>query len=92
MILLAEVECLIYDAQSLKQKRSVVKSIITRIQNDYNIAISEINYQDLWQRTQFGLVTISSDKVQSERVIHQALRLIDSFPEIERTTTNLEWV
>ncbi|WP_138414756.1 DUF503 domain-containing protein [Aquibacillus sediminis] len=92
MILYVEVECFIYEAQSLKQKRSVIKRIITRIQNDYNIAISEIAYQDLWQRTQFGLVTISSSKVQSERVIQQALDLMDSFPELERTLTNTEWL
>ncbi|WP_226034905.1 DUF503 domain-containing protein [Aquibacillus saliphilus] len=92
MILLAEIECFIYEAQSLKQKRSVIKKVITRIQNDYNIAISEMEYQDLWQRTKFGLVTISSDKVQAERVINQAVAMIDSFPEIERTITNFDWL
>ncbi|WP_204500196.1 DUF503 domain-containing protein [Aquibacillus albus] len=92
MIFYAEVECFIYESQSLKQKRSVIKRIITRIQNDYNISISEMGYQDLWQRTLFGLVTISSDKVQSERIIHQALGLIDSFPDIERTKTTVEWL
>ncbi len=89
---MAEVECFLYEPQSLKQKRSVIKKIITRIQNDYNIAVSEIDYQDLWQRTLIGLVTISSDKIQAERVIDQALKLIDSFPEIERATTNKEWL
>ncbi|SDJ71600.1 DUF503 domain-containing protein [Sediminibacillus albus] len=92
MILVAEVDCFIYDSHSLKQKRSVIKRIITRLKNDYNIAVSEINHQDLWQRTQIGLVTISNDKVQAERVINQALKLIDSFPEIERGTTDLEWL
>ncbi|MRH42303.1 DUF503 family protein [Aquibacillus halophilus] len=92
MILLAEVECFIYETQSLKQKRSVIKKIITRIQNEYNIAISEMEYQDLWQRTKLGLVTISSNKVQAERVINQAFAMIDSFPEIERTLTNTEWL
>ena len=92
MILYAEVECVIYDTQSLKQKRSVLKKIITRLQKTYNMAISELDYQDLWQRTQIGLVTIASDKVQSEKVMQQALAMIDSFPEIERTVTNLEWL
>ncbi|MDC3416359.1 DUF503 domain-containing protein [Aquibacillus salsiterrae] len=92
MILYAQVECIVYEAQSLKQKRSVLKKIITRIQNDYNIAISEMDYQDLWQRTMFGLVTISSNKVSSERLMNQALALIDSFPEIERANTTFEWL
>ncbi|WP_077621927.1 DUF503 domain-containing protein [Sediminibacillus massiliensis] len=92
MILFAEVDCFIYDAHSLKQKRSVIKRIITRIKNDYNISISEIGHQDLWQRAKFGLVTVSNDNVQAEKVINQALKFIDSFPEIERATTNFEWL
>lgn len=91
MILSAGIECFIYESHSLKQKRSVIKKITTRIQNDFNIAISEMEYQDLWQRTLFGLVTISNSKVQAERVIQQAIAFIDSVPEIERTTTSIEW-
>lgn len=92
MILSAEVECLIYDAQSLKQKRSVVKRIITRIQNQFNVSVSELDHQNLWQRTTIGLVTINSDKVIAEKTIQQTLAFIDSFPEIERTDTFLEWI
>ncbi|QDP40217.1 DUF503 domain-containing protein [Radiobacillus deserti] len=92
MIAYAEVECHIYDTQSLKQKRSVLKRIIARLKKDYNIAVSEMDHQDLWQRTVLGLVTISSDRVTAERTIQQALAWIDSFPEIERATTNVEWL
>lgn len=92
MIYYAEVECMIYEAQSLKQKRSVIQKIIMRIRNEDNLAISELDFQDLWQRTRFGIVTVSSDKVNAERVINRALKLIDSFPEIERTKTNFEWL
>ncbi|GAA5415147.1 hypothetical protein Pryu01_00171 [Paraliobacillus ryukyuensis] len=92
MILYAEVTCIIYDAQSLKDKRSVIKRIIHRIQNDYNVAISEIDYQDLWQKTMFGIVSIANEKVKVERVVDQCLNLIDTFPEIERTTTEKQWL
>ncbi|MDC3414099.1 DUF503 family protein [Aquibacillus sp. 3ASR75-11] len=92
MILFVEAECLIYHAQSLKQKRSVVKKIVTRLQNEYNVSVSELDYQDLWQRTLVGIVTVSSDRVQAERVIEHALKKMDSFPEIERGRTNKEWL
>ncbi|MCA0969096.1 DUF503 family protein [Halobacillus litoralis] len=92
MILSAEVDCLIYDAQSLKQKRSVIKRITTRIQNEFNVSVSELDHQNLWQRTTIGLVTINSDKVIAEKTIQQTLAFIDSFPEIERTETSLEWL
>ncbi|MGI8315132.1 DUF503 domain-containing protein [Halobacillus mangrovi] len=92
MILSAEVECMIYDAQSLKEKRSVIKRVITRIQNDFNVSISELDYQNLWQRTCFGLVVVASDKVIAEQTIQRTLAFIDSFPELERTETVLEWL
>ncbi|MYL33186.1 DUF503 family protein [Pontibacillus yanchengensis] len=92
MIASLEVECLIYDAHSLKDKRSVIKRILTRSHNEYNVAVSELDFQNLWQRTLLGFVTISSDKVQAEKEMNRVLALIDSFPEIERTTTNVEWL
>lgn len=92
MILSAEVECIIYDAQSLKEKRSVLKRVITRIQNDFNVSVSELDYQNLWQRTCFGLVVVASDKVIAEQTIQRTLAFIDSFPELERTETVLEWL
>ena len=92
MILSAEVECIIYDAQSLKDKRSVLKRIITRIKNDHNVAVSELDYQNLWQRTCLGMVTVASDKVVAEQTMQRVLAFIDSFPELERAETVLEWL
>lgn len=92
MILYAEVECIIYDAQSLKEKRSVLKRIVTRIQNQFNVSVSELDYQDAWQRTKIGVVTIASSKVTADQIIQQILAFIDSFPEIERAETILEWL
>ncbi|MCP3031236.1 DUF503 family protein [Halobacillus sp. A1] len=92
MILSAEVECILYDAQSLKEKRSVIKRIQKRLTNEYNVAVSELDFQNLWQRTCIGIVTIASSKVIAEQTIQQALSFIDSFPEIERTNTVTEWL
>ncbi|WP_182199198.1 DUF503 domain-containing protein [Paraliobacillus salinarum] len=92
MIYFLEVTCFIYNTQSLKDKRSVIKRIVHRIQNDYNVSISELAYQELWQKTMFGIVTVSNTKVQAEKVMDQCLRLIDSFPEIERTITEKQWL
>lgn len=90
MIIYAEVECMLYEGQSLKEKRSILKRIIARLCQDFNVAVSELDYQDLWQRTKLGIVTISNDGVHAEKVIQQTLNVIDSFPEIERTLTHVE--
>ena len=92
MILYAEVECLLYEGNSLKDKRSILKRLFAKLKNEYNVAVAELDYQNLWQRTKFGIVTISSDAIQAERVIQQVLRQIDQIPELERTITTFEKV
>ncbi|TXK90606.1 DUF503 family protein, partial [Parageobacillus sp. SY1] len=47
-------ECVIYDAQSLKEKRAVLQRIMTRLKQKYNISIAEIDHQNVWQRTTLG--------------------------------------
>lgn len=91
MIGYAECECIIYDAQSLKDKRAVLQRILTRLKQRYNVSVSELDFQDVWQRTKIGIVTISSNRKSSERELINALSMIDSFPEIERTITSFEW-
>lgn len=85
-------EAIIYDAASLKEKRAVLQRIITRVKGKFNVSIAEIDHQDVWQRTSIGIVTISSAKNISERELYKILEFVDSFPEIERTLTNIEWL
>lgn len=90
MIVYAEIECFLYNAQSLKEKRSVMKSMITKIRNDFNVAISEVDYVDLWQRTKLGIATVANDYQYAETVIETVLARIDSNPELERTLTFID--
>ena len=92
MIASAECECLIPDAHSLKEKRAVLQRVMTRLKQKYNVSVAEVDYQDMWQRTVIAIVVVSSSKVSSERELHRALSYIDSFPELERTATNIEWL
>lgn len=90
MIVYAEIECHIYDAQSLKEKRSVIKRVIHKIQQDFNVSVAEIDYQSLWQRTKLAIVTVSNDGTHAEKVIQNVLKCIDQFTELERTITSVE--
>ncbi|SIS37505.1 DUF503 domain-containing protein [Salimicrobium flavidum] len=90
MIVSAEVDGMIYGAQSLKEKRAVLRRVQSRIQNEFNVSVSEIEFQDVWQRTRLGIVTISYDYKKAEQTIQKVLHFIDSFPEFERTDTVVE--
>ncbi|WP_026574889.1 DUF503 domain-containing protein [Bacillus sp. UNC438CL73TsuS30] len=85
-------ECIIYDAHSLKDKRSVLQRILTRLRQKFNISVSEVDFQDVWQRTKIAIVVVTQAKVSTEQELQNALRFVDSFPEIERAITEIEWL
>lgn len=89
---LATCECIFYDIHSLKEKRAILQRLITRLRNKYNVSVSEVDYQDLWQRTKIAIVAVTSSHVSTEKELGNCLRFIDSFPEVERTITNIEWL
>jgi hypothetical protein len=57
------------DSHSLKDKRHVVKSLKDRLRRKFNVAVAEIEYQDLWQRAAVAAVTVSSDRTHAEKVL-----------------------
>jgi uncharacterized protein len=88
----AECECLIYDAHSLKEKRAVLQRILTRLKQKFNVSVAEVGYQDVWQRTKIAIVAVTGARVATEQELQNALKFMDSFPEIERTITEIEWL
>lgn len=83
-------ECHIYDAHSLKEKRSVVKKVIQRLKNQFNVAVAETDHLELWQRFEIGIVTVSKDKQVVESELQQVLKFIDRFEEFEVTSYDIE--
>ena len=85
-------ECVIYDAHSLKDKRAVLQRIMTRLKQKFNLSISEVDFQDTWQRSKIAMAVVASARKPAEIELQNALKFIDSFPEIERTITDIEWL
>lgn len=90
MIIYAEVECKLYEGHSLKQKRSLLKRLISKLKKDFNISIAELDYHDLWQRIKLGIAIVANEYVYAEQVMQKVFETIDSFPELERTITETE--
>jgi uncharacterized protein len=55
-------ELRIEGAQSLKDKRQVVRSLKDRLRSSFNVAVAEIENADLWQRATVGVVSISDSR------------------------------
>jgi uncharacterized protein len=64
-------------AQSLKEKRQVVKSLIARVRNEFNVAIAEVDDQDLWQSAVLGLACVSSSQRYAHGQLEAVIKFID---------------
>lgn len=78
-------------ARSLKDKRQALRSLETRIRNKYNVALAEVEHQDLWQRARLAIVTVNTDHghldstlsaVTSEAASARDIELLDANTEI----------
>jgi len=63
-------------AQSLKDKRQVVKSLKDRLHHQFNVSAAETDHQDLWQRAELTVAVVSNDRRHAEDVLRQADRLV----------------
>ena len=78
-------------AHSLKDKRQVVRSLKDRLRR-HNIAIAEIDFQDLWQRALLAAVTVSADRNQAELVLQAAENEAAAVLGPCLVGANLEWL
>ena len=60
-------------AHSLKEKRSVVQGLLNRLRSRFNIAVAELDHQDVWQRSTVGIVSISGSQPVLESLLRSVL-------------------
>lgn len=58
-------------SHSLKEKRKRLLRIKDRLKNKYNVAFAELDFQDKWQRTRIGIVTLNSQKKIIEQMFQK---------------------
>ncbi|UCH10564.1 MAG: DUF503 domain-containing protein [Fidelibacterota bacterium] len=82
-IALLRVVISIPDAQSLKDKRRVIKSLKDRTVNHMNVSVAEVGQQEVWNRAELAFVTVAAEK----KVVEQRLSAI-----AERLEQNSGWM
>jgi uncharacterized protein YlxP (DUF503 family) len=74
---LLTLELHIPDAQSLKDKRQVLRSLKDRLRRQFNVAVAELEHQDTWQRSVVGVVTLSNEEHHVNEVLQKVLAEAD---------------
>lgn len=74
---------MIFEANSLKDKRQAIKSIIGKLQSRFNISIAEVGLNDSWQTSEIGFACVSNDSSHANQVISKVLKFIDGNSRVE---------
>lgn len=89
---LYECTCRIFGSNSLKEKRRVLKSVLTKIRNRFNLSVAEVDYQDDWQLAKIALVGVGSSKKLVEQELRRASYLLESTGELEIIDAQITFV
>ncbi len=78
-----ELKLLIYESNSLKDKRHVIKSVIGRIESRFNVAIAEIDLNDSWKTSIIGFACVTNDVNIANQIISNVIKFIDEDGRVE---------
>lgn len=60
--------------RNLKEKRKFLNSFRSRVRGKFNVAISEVDHHDLWQRSTIAVVSVGAERDPIDRVFQKVLR------------------
>ncbi|HOJ25702.1 MAG TPA: DUF503 domain-containing protein [Candidatus Saccharicenans sp.] len=68
-------------SHSLKEKRRFINSFIGRVQHRFNVSISEVDFQDSWQRTRIAVALVNSEGSVVRQIMDKILEEANSYPD-----------
>ena len=78
-----QIELYIPGTGSLKEKRFVLKSIKTKIQNSFNVSIAEVDFLDKWQRSTLGIACVANENRFIDETLSKVIRTISKDYRVE---------
>jgi uncharacterized protein YlxP (DUF503 family) len=91
VVAILKIALFIPQANSLKDKRRVIKSIKDRLRNGFNVSIAEVGDQDIWRSAKLGVAVISDDSSYANGVLSRIQDIMGSLKDAVLTHCELEW-
>ena len=68
---------------SLKEKRMVVKSVIQRLKNKFNISVGEVGEQDIHQTIVIGITGVCGTTAQVDSTMENVIKFVEDNTDAE---------
>jgi uncharacterized protein len=80
----------LHECRSLKSKRKIVKSMIGRLRNNFNVSVAETGANDVHGRAEIGFVLVGNDASLLNSKIDKIFNLAESMGLAEIIDTEME--
>jgi uncharacterized protein YlxP (DUF503 family) len=78
-----ELDLLLGDVHSLKDKRSVVRPLVSELRRRFEVAVAEVDALDLHRRAGVGVAVVAADQGHVTRVLDAVEQLVAGRPELD---------
>jgi uncharacterized protein YlxP (DUF503 family) len=76
---------------SLKEKRGLIKPLISRLHREFNVSVAEIDLHDMWQQTLIGCAMIGNDHAILESALQGVVKWVErNWPDGDVIETKVE--
>ncbi|MGQ9531969.1 MAG: DUF503 domain-containing protein [Desulfotomaculales bacterium] len=76
-------ELLLPEANSLKEKRRVLKSLLDKLRARFNVAAAEVDRQDVWRRATVGLALVSNSRSHAQDTLAALVKFVEQADRVE---------
>lgn len=83
LVLTIKIKCYAPWVHSLKEKRMIVKSMIGKLRNKFNISVAEIEEQDTHQIIVIGIASIVAHNAMADSVYEEVTDFLEKNTEAE---------
>ena len=87
---ICHLDLLIRENSSLKGKRRILKKIIERVKNKFNVSIAEVGNHDLWQSSQIGFCMVCNDRRFINAALDEIVLFIEGISSAEIIKSEIE--
>lgn len=78
-------------SHSLKDKRQIIKSIMARVRQQFEVAIAEVDEHDRWQIAKLGMSCVSNSSRHADEILGHVRRYIEETrPDVIVTNAETE--
>lgn len=78
----ARIELLVPQSQSLKEKRAVIRRLKDRLSDRFGASVAEVEFQDLWQRAALGMALVVSSPSRGRDAVAAMRRFVEEDPRV----------